>query len=49
MYAMIEFVGAIGLVLTGYMMMRGLAGMSQQAPQAVPVRVMSRRDTRPRP
>ena len=44
---MIEFIGAIGLILTGYLALRGYIG--SPPPQAIPVRVASRRSTRPRP
>ncbi|MGO4527149.1 hypothetical protein AB4097_20095 [Microvirga sp. 2MCAF35] len=49
MNAMIEFIGAIGLILTGYLAMRGFIEASGSAPQAVPVRVASRRSARQRP
>jgi len=49
MYAMIEFVGAIGLILTGYLAIRGLIETSLPTPKAIPVRASSRRSTRPRP
>lgn len=42
---MIEFIGAIGLILTGYLALRGFTG---PAPQAIPVRVASRRSTHSR-
>ncbi|MBA1156561.1 hypothetical protein [Microvirga mediterraneensis] len=45
---MIEFIGAVGLILTGYLALRGFTGPALPAPQAIPVRVKSRRSTQAR-
>ena len=49
MYAMIEFFGAIGLILTGYLALRGVIETSLPVPRLVPVRASYRRPSRGRP